>query len=304
MPQARDTAEVTGTARLLVLLLAFAWGGNWIAVAIGVHGEPPWSLRFLGSSLGALTLIAAAWLTGHSLRVPRGERVHVMVAGFLNVACFQIFSAFAQLNGATSRVVIVTYSMPIWTTIMSRFLLGERLDAVRGLAIALCVAGLAILVWPLFAHGIPSTVLLGLACAWSWGGATVYLKWVKSTVPPLATAAWQLVFGFLFIAAGTFVFEGLPRVTGLSFEVWAAILFMGIIGTGFAHFLWWSIAGRLSPITASIGSLLVPVIGVVASTVMLHERPTANDIAGFVLIFSAAACVLLLPALRNRGAET
>ena len=118
--------------------------------------------------MAPLTLIAAAWLTGHTLRVPRGERLHVMVAGFLNVACFQIFSAFAQLNGATSRVVILTYSMPIWTTIMSRFLLGERLDAVRRLAIALCAAGLAILVWPLVAHGIPSTVLLGLGCAWVW----------------------------------------------------------------------------------------------------------------------------------------
>jgi drug/metabolite transporter (DMT)-like permease len=302
MLQARDSAEVTGRDRLLVFLLAFAWGGNWIAVAIGVHGEAPWSLRFLGSGLGALTLITAALLTGHTLRVPRGQRFHVMVAGFLNVACFQIFSAFAQLNGATSRVVILTYSMPIWTTIMSRVLLGERLNPVRRLAIVLCVAGLAVLVWPLFADGVPATVFLGLGCAWVWGGATVYLKWVKSTVPPLATAAWQLVFGFLFIAAGTFVFEGAPHVSGLTPDIWAAILFMGIIGTGFAHFLWWSIAGRLSPITASIGSLLVPVIGVLGSAVMLHEHPTANDIAGFVLIFSAAACVLLLPALRGAKA--
>jgi drug/metabolite transporter (DMT)-like permease len=70
---------------------------------------------------------------------------------------------------------------------------------------------------------------------------------------------------------------------------------MGIIGTGVAHFLWWSIAGRLSPTTASIGALLVPVVGVIASAVILNERPTLNDIAGFVLIFCAAACVLLTP---------
>jgi drug/metabolite transporter (DMT)-like permease len=182
---------------------------------------------------------------------------------------------------------------------MSRFLLGERLDGMRRIAIALCAAGLGVLVWPLFAQGVPSTVFLGVGCALSWGGATVYLKWVKATVPPLATAAWQLVFGFLFIAAGTFAFEGAPRLTGLATETWAAILFMGIIGTGFAHFLWWSIAGRLSPVTASIGSLLVPVIGVVASVVILGERPTVGDIGGFVLIFSAASCVLLLPALRG-----
>jgi len=299
MPQARNTAEVTARDRFLVLLLAFAWGGNWISVAIGLNGALPWTLRFFGSSLGAVTLIAAALLTGHSLRVPRGERVHVMIAGFLNVACFQILSAFAQLNGATSRVVLLNYSMPIWTTIMSRILLGEQLDGPRRLAIALCAVGLTVLVWPLFADGIPVAVFLALGCAWAWGGATVYLKWVKSTVPPLATAAWQLVFGFLFIAAGTFVFDGVPRITGMSLEVWAAILFMGIIGTGFAHFLWWSIAGRLSPVTASIGSLLVPVIGVIGAAVILGEHPTVNDIAGFILILGAASCVLLLPTLRG-----
>ena len=36
-------------------------------------------------------------------------------------------------------------------------------------------------------------------------------------------------------------------------------------------------------------------IGVVASTIVLHERPTVNDIVGFALIFSAASCVLLQP---------
>jgi len=295
MPSPRDTAEVTGTARMLVVLLAFAWGLNWISVSIGLRGAPPWTLRFLGAGLGALTLIVAATLSGHTLRVPRGERVHVMVAGFLNVALFQILSTFAQLNGATSRVIILAYSMPIWTTIMGRLLLGERLTTMRRIAIALCIVGLAILVWPLFAHGIPITVVLGLACAWCWCGATVYLKWVKATVPPLANAAWQLVFGFLFIAGGTFIFEGVPHVNGISRDTWLAILFMGVIGTGLAHFLWWSVAARLPAITASIGALLVPVIGVVASTIVLHERPTVNDIVGFALIFSAASCVLLQP---------
>ena len=301
MLQARDTAEVTGRDRLLVFFLAFAWGGNWIGGAIALHEASPWTLRFFGSSFAVLTLVGAALLTGHTLRVPRGQRIHVMIAGFLNVALFQILSGFAQANGATSRVVILNYSMPIWTTIMSCVLLGERLDRTRQIAIALCAVGLGVLVWPLIEQGVPAAAFLALGCAWAWGGATVYLKWVKSTVPPLATAAWQLVFGFLFIAAGTFVFEGVPHVN-LSSETWIAILFVGIVGTGFAHFLWWSIAGRLSPVTASIGSLLVPVIGVLGSVALLGERPTANDIVGFVLIFGAAACVLLLPALRGARA--
>jgi drug/metabolite transporter (DMT)-like permease len=296
---ARNKQDVAATAKLLVVLLAFAWGFNWIAAAVALREISPWSLRFAGSALGAATLFTAALLTGHNLKVPRGEHVHVMVAGFLNVAAFQILSGFAQLSGATSRAIIITYSMPIWATVLSRFVLGERLNAVRWLAFALCVAGVTILVWPLFAQGFPPFVFYSLGCALCWALATVYLKWVKATIEPLANAAWQLLFGFLFIAAGTFVFESHPHIWPLSGQTILAILFVGLFGVGLAHFLWWSIVGKLPTVTASIGALLVPVIGVTASTIILGERPTAPDIIGFVLIFFAAACVLLQPNARH-----
>ena len=287
--------KAASTAKLLVVLLAFAWGLNWIAAAIALREVSPWSLRFAGSSIGAATLFAAALLTGHNLRVPRGEHIHIMVAGFFNVAGFQILSGFAQLSGATTRAIIITYSMPIWTTVLSWLVLGERLNKIGGLAFALCVAGLTILVWPLFADGFPPFVFYSLGCALSWAFATVYIKWVKVTIEPLANAAWQLLFGFLFVAAGSFVFEGYPHLWPLHQDTVLAILFVGFFGVGLAHFLWWSIVGRLPAITASIGALLVPVIGVTASTIFLHERPTTPDIIGFVLIFAAAACVLLQP---------
>jgi drug/metabolite transporter (DMT)-like permease len=299
MSQPDAKRDVTATAKLLVLLLAFAWGFNWIAAAVALREVSPWSLRFAGAGIGAGTLFAAAILTGHNLRVPRGEHLHVMVAAFFNVAAFQILSGFAQLSGATSRAIVITYSMPIWATLLGWILLGERLNKIGTLAFALCVAGLTVLVWPLFAGGFPPFVVYSLGCALSWAFATVYMKWVKATIKPLANAAWQLLFGFMFIAAGTFVFEGAPRLWPLPGETMLAILYVGLFGVGLAHFLWWSIVGRLPTITASLGSLLVPVIGVTASTVLLGERPTVPDIVGFVLIFAAAACVLLQPNVKH-----
>jgi drug/metabolite transporter (DMT)-like permease len=295
MTPSRAPADATGTAKLLVVLLAFAWGFNWLATPFALPEIPPWSLRFAGSGLGAITLIIAALVTGRSLSVPRGEHVHVMVAGLLNVAGFQVLSALAQESGATSRAVIIAYSMPIWSALLSWLMLGERLNRTRLIALALCIAGIGILVWPLLAAGAPLFVLYSLGCAWVWALATVYQKWMKVTCPPLANAAWQLVFGFLFLAAGTFTFEGYPHLWPLHRQSLIAILYIGIFGVGLAHFLWWSIVGQLPATTASIGALLVPVVGVVGSAVLLGERPTGADIVGFVLIFVAAASVLLSP---------
>ena len=299
MPHGQSKDSTAGTAKLLVVLLAFAWGFNWIAAAVALREITPWSLRFAGSGIGAVTLIAAAMITGHSLRVPRGEYVHVMIAGFFNVAAFQVLSGFAQLSGATSRAIIITYSMPIWTTMLSTIVLGERLNRIRIIAFGLCVAGLAILLWPLFTNGFPLFVVYSLGCALSWCVATVYIKWAKVTVAPLANAAWQLLFGLLFIAAGTFAFEGTPHLWPVRNDTLLAVLFVGVLGVGLAHFLWWSIVGQLPAITASLGSLIVPVVGVSASAIYLGERLTIPDIIGFVMIFAAAACVLLQPNVKH-----
>ena len=88
IPHAGRRSEAAAGAKLLVVLLAFAWGLNWIAAAIALHELTPWSLRCVGTSIGVVTLFAAAYVTGHNMRVPRGEYIHVMIPGFLNVAAF------------------------------------------------------------------------------------------------------------------------------------------------------------------------------------------------------------------------
>ncbi len=289
-----------GTARLLVVLLAFAWGFMWIATATALRDIAPWTLRMAGTGLGAAVLFIAAKAAGYDLTVPRRQRFHVMAGGFFNVGAFHILMAFSQLHGATSRTVIIAYTMPIWVAVFSVLLLHERLDRLRTIALTLCVAGIVILVGPLFADGFPAFVLYAFTGAVSWAFGTVYMKWQHVTVPPLANAAWQLLFGFCFLLAGTLIFEGVPRLWPISTSSILALAYIGLFGVGLAHFLWWSIVGRLSPLTASIGALLVPVVGVSASIVLLGERPTLADGIGFVLIFAAAASVLLRPAVQRR----
>ena len=299
MSDPHSKMDAATTAKLLVVLLAFAWGLNWVAAAFALREISPWSLRVAGSGIGAATLFLAASVTGHNMKVPRGEYIHVMIAGLLNVAGFQVLSGFAQLSGATSRAIIITYSMPIWTVVLSWLVLGERLNTIRWFAFGLCIAGITILLWPLFAAGFPPFVFYSLGCALTWAIATVYIKWAKLTVEPLVNAAWQLLFGLAFIIVGSFAFEGYPHLWSLQRDTILAILFVGLFGVGLAHFLWWSIVGRLPATTAALGSLLVPVIGVGATAIVLGERLTIPDMVGFAMIFAAAACVLLQPNVRH-----
>jgi drug/metabolite transporter (DMT)-like permease len=283
----------------MVLVMGLAWGFNWVAARIILTAVQPWAMRTIGIGLGTLTLFAAARIARVPLRVARGDRRKIVIAGFFNVAVFGVCSAYAQVYGTTSRAIVIAYSMPIWAALLARIVLKEQLNAVKLAALGLCAAGLAILIGPLARTGFPLGALLALICAWTWAAGTIYLKTAKIAAPTLAVAAWQLLFGWLMLAAGMLAFEGLPRLWPLPAPVMAWLAYNGFIGMGLAYFLWFVIVDRLPATTASLGSLLVPVVGVVGSALILGEWPNLSDAVGFALIFSAAACVLLQPNVKH-----
>ena len=89
------------------------------------------------------------------------------------------------------------------------------------------------------------------------------------------------------------MFQGAPKIEPLQWRTWGGLLFNGVLGTGVAYVIWFSIIGRLTTAMASLGSLINPVVGVIGAMIVLGDRPTLPDAIGFARIFSAAACVLL-----------
>ncbi len=294
---ARDDAAAG--SRLLVLVIGLAWGFNWVAARIILEVLDPWQLRAVGIGLGAVTLFIAAAVIRVPLSVPRSEQAKIVIAGFFNVAAWGVLSAYAQIFGTTSRAIVIAYSMPIWSALLARLVLKEKLNAVKVGALVLCAAGLAILIWPLARTGFPLGALFALGCAWTWASGTVYQKWAQIDAPTLAVAAWQLLFGWLMLAAGMLAFEGLPQLSTLDAGKFAWIGYNGVLGMGMTYFLWFVVVVRLPAVTASLGSLLVPVVGVTGSALVLGERPSLTDVIGFALIFAAAASVLLQPAAKT-----
>jgi drug/metabolite transporter (DMT)-like permease len=290
-------SDETAKARLLLILLALVWGLSWPIMKIALDEIGVFALRAWGFSISALSLFALIRLQRRSSSIPPGRaRLHLGVACLFNVVGFGLFSSFAQLDATTSRVVIVNYSMPVWASLMAWLILGERLTARTTIGLALCVGGLATLIYPLAGHSAPA-LLLALGCALCWAAGTIYMKWARIPGDLLAISAWQIAIGAVVFVA-LLAFEDAPAPAQVSLPAVLAVLYNGLIGTGFAYVLWFAIIERLPTATASLGSLATPVVGVVGSMLMLGERPTIADLVGFALIFAAAACVLIQPSGR------
>jgi drug/metabolite transporter (DMT)-like permease len=280
--------------KVLLLLLTLAWGVNWPSVKIALSEVSPWTFRVVGLAVGGLVVAAVVVLRRRRLMLPWGVAwVHLAVAGFFNVAAFSIFSTFALRDTTSSRVVILVYTMPIWSTLMARVLLGEKLTMLRLLALALCASGLAILLAP---HvPLPASLWYALGTAWVWAAGTVYMKWARIQADAMTIAVWQIAIGWVGVAIGATILGEPWIVWPLQTQTIIAWAYSSVFGVGLAYFMWFMVIERLPASTASLGSLLIPVVGVASSALLLGERPTLNDTVGFAFVFAAAACVLLQP---------
>ena len=283
-------------AKLLLVALCLLWGTTWPLMKIALEDIPPLSMRTMTTAFGVVTLLVICLATRRRLRLA-GVKAwgHVFIISILNISAFSLLTAYAQIAAATSRVTILIYTMPIWTVLFAWAFLRERPNARQMLAVALCAAGIAVLIYPLAARGVPLGLMLALTAGLGWGAGTVYVKWARVDLDPLALAFWQLVIAFLVIAGCLIVVDGQLDLGHARVGSLLATAYAGVIGSGIAYALWFEIVRRLPAATASLGSLGTPAVGVLATVLIVGEHPTATDIIGFALIFAASASVLLAP---------
>ena len=278
----------------MLVALSFCWGLTWPAMRVALDEIPPFSMRVVTLALGAGALFVVVKLQGRSFALGGAKNcAHLIVSGILNVLSFSLFSVIAMKFATTGRVAMLSYTMPIWAALVAWFVLGERLTGARIAALVLCAAGMAILIYPLLQTGSTIGLAIAIGIAVSWAVGTVYVKWARMTGDPIANAAWQIFFALVIVTASLPLAEGSLHLSQARLTAAFATIFVGLVGSGLAYFLWFGVIGRVPAMTASLGVLSAPVIGVVSTALLLGEQPTAPDVIGYVLIFAASVCVLV-----------
>src|SRR5215467_8519363 len=162
VPRPAPHQAADATARVMLVAVSLAWGVSWPALKIALNDIPPFSMRVGTSGLATVVLFTLALLRRRNMKIHSSVvAVHLVVAGCLNIACFTLFSAFAQLATATSRVAVLAYTMPIWAALFAYPILGERLNGMCAISLLLCAVGLTVLIYPL----LGSSDLIGLVFA-------------------------------------------------------------------------------------------------------------------------------------------
>jgi len=285
-------AHITPAGLMFLAITSVGWGFNWPVTKYLLSELPPLTMRGATGVIGASLLALLAILRGQSLRVPRELWPRLVLAAFLNVACWMTLMGLALLWLPASEAALIAYTMPVWASVLAWPILGERPNLPRVISLIMAFAGLAAIMggngFAASAAKLPG-IIMALGGAIGFAVGTVLAKKLPLPLPPLSAAAWQIGIGCLPVAiVGLFVEKA--DVAALSNLGWILIVYSTVIQFCVAYVSWFAALARLPASVAAIGTMAVPVIGVIASAVALHEPLGVGQITA--LAFTLAGVVL------------
>lgn len=273
------------------------WGFNWPLVKYLVAVLPPFSVRAASGLIGTALVLAIALARRESLKPPRGQWGRLCLAAALNVTAWMALTTLSLLWLRASETTILAYTLPIWAALLAWPLLGERPTLRRGAGLVLGLSGIVLLV----AHGTPGEadiaaklpgVAFALAGSMLFALGTVLAKRAPVTMPPTALVAWQTGLGLLPLLLLWQLLEQ-PDFAGLEAKAWAALVYGGALAFGLAYVCWFAALRRLPASVATIGSLLAPVVGVLASVALLGDPFGLREAGALALTLGGVALATL-----------
>jgi drug/metabolite transporter (DMT)-like permease len=287
-------ARISPLGLLFLTITSLGWGLNFPIMKNLLSEWPPLSSRGLCGVVGAGLLALIAVTKGQKLQVPVKMRGRLLLVSLLSLGGWIAFLGLALLWLNASEAAVIGTSVPIWVALLAWPILGERVSPGRatGLAIALC--GITFLIG---GNGFDASLeklpglLFAIAGVISVALGTVLTKHFPLAMPPVSLAAWQIGLGCLPIAVVGLAVEQ-PQLSALSSVGWASMLYMTVILFCVSYVCWFAALERLPAATASIGTLMVPAIGVVASVAMLHEPFGLREIAALAVTLGGIALAM------------
>ncbi len=285
-------AHITPAGLMFLAITSLGWGFNWPVTKYLLGELPPLTLRGGSGVIGAALLAVLAVMWRQSLKVPRELWPRLMLAAALNVGAWMVLMGLALLWLPASEAALIAYTMPVWASLLAWFVLGERLTGLRVLALVMAFAGLAAIMG---ANGISASaeklpgIIMALAGSIGFALGTVLAKKLPLQLPPITAAAWQIGLGCFPVAVVGLLIEtsNWHAVTNVG---WLLVIYSTVVQFCIAYVAWFAALARLPASVAAIGTMAVPVIGVVASAIALGEPLGPGQIAA--LVFTLAGVVL------------
>ena len=280
--------KVLSSAWFLLVLVVVIWSANWPIMKIGLRSiDPAWFT--VARLLIAFIAISILLMVMGRFKLPHKQDLPVVFgAGILLFAVFVVcvHGGLAHVNAG--RAALLSYTTPLWVAPGAYFILKEKMTRLQIIGVSVGLSGLIVLFNPFnFDWGNPEVVkgnamLLMAALVWALSILQVRNHRWAGTV--LELTPWQILVALIIVVP--MAWFGDTRPTIWSNELVVILLYNGVLATGSAQWASMRLTQLLPAVTVSLGFLLVPVAGVLLSTILLDEAFTVTLAIGMALIIS------------------
>jgi drug/metabolite transporter (DMT)-like permease len=226
--------------------------------------------------------------------------------GFIIIGAFGLVPASAFLAWGTERstasnAALIYLTIPILTALLASVILGERMTGLRWLSLAVSLAGVLVLSGSdlreqSLGRGefLAGNLLVLVACA----SSSFYNVYCKGLLRRF-TALEILVYGYamaVVLSVPLMIWVEpltLAAISAYTTATWFSIIVLSVFSWGLAMVLWMYVLRRLDVSQASVSIYLLPFLGVVISSITLHERLSGAMLVGGLITLAGALMITM-----------
>jgi drug/metabolite transporter (DMT)-like permease len=252
-------------------------------------------------TLNFWTFLLAALLLLPFLVRPRRPRLSLswpicrdfLVLAVLGLLPPSVCLSWGIAHSSASNASLISLTIPVLMVVMAVIMLGEHMTLLRWISIAAALLGtLVISRISVDRSFFESKLLAGNVVIFLAGaGSAFYNAFGKKLLARFGEIE-VLIYGYVFACAAcgalSAAFGARPfyRVGGYPGSAWLGILVLGGLSWGLAMALWMWVLNRLNLSQISSSVYLLPLFGVILSAITLHEKLTAVQILGGLIVLA------------------
>jgi len=270
---------------------AAIWGGMYVVSKVVLDVIPPFALLAIRLVMGAAILGLVIYFRNKRATIKgiftKDQFWKSLLVGFVGYGISLGFQFVGTKLSTASNGSLVTSATPAFVLIFAPFLLGEKTTPRRIIALVVSTLGVLAVIDPRNAELSP-TLFWGnmslLSAALTWALYSVLVRKVSQSGDLLTSSAVMLLGGLpssLVLGLWEINTQGVGEIT---IGIIGGLLFLGIISTAIAMFLWNYSFAELPAAVASLTFFAQPVVGTLLGWFFLAETITPLFLAGGALI--------------------
>lgn len=285
-------------ALLEALLVTFLWSTSYVLTKIGLAEISPLLLVSLRYTVASLVLVPVALVLGEHKKLDRRAAVKLVFLGISGYSVAQGLQCLGLYHLPAVTVTFILNFTPVMVLLLGLVFLKTPPTPRQVAGVVLVIAGAYV-----YFGGVPGDSLTGVTITLVSGlGWAAYLVagrafFKPGDISPLGLSAFAMGVGTVFIAGSAWVYEGF---TWLSLGGWGIVLWLGVVNTAAAFFLWNHALQRVDAFEISIlqNTMLIQIA--VLSAIFLGETLTATKLLGMAVVL-VGVLIVQLSGLRDAG---